>query len=152
MSKDYYKTLGVDKNASDEEIKRAFRKLAKKYHPDVNKEEGAGEKFKEIAYEWSRIPHFYNSFYVYKYATGLSAALIIANDILNEKPGALENYMKFLSSGGSDYPLNILKKCGIDMTDKKTLENAFILFENKLNELKELTEVKEKCLKITTKH
>ena len=48
MSKDYYKALGVDKNASDEEIKRAFRKLAKQYHPDVNKEEGAEEKFKEI--------------------------------------------------------------------------------------------------------
>ncbi|MBQ3020891.1 MAG: molecular chaperone DnaJ [Bacilli bacterium] len=53
MSKDYYKTLGVDKNASDEEIKRAFRKLAKKYHPDVNKEEGAGEKFKEIGEAYS---------------------------------------------------------------------------------------------------
>lgn len=53
MAKDYYKTLGVDKNASDEEIKRAFRKLAKKYHPDVNKEEGAQEKFKEIGEAYS---------------------------------------------------------------------------------------------------
>lgn len=53
MSKDYYKTLGVDKNASDEEIKRSFRKLAKKYHPDVNKEEGAQEKFKEIGEAYS---------------------------------------------------------------------------------------------------
>ena len=96
----------------------------------------------EIAYEWSRIPHFYTPFYVYKYATGLSAALIIANDILNKKDGALMNYKKFLSSGCSDYPLEILKKCGIDMTDKKVLENAFTLFENKLNELKELIEVK----------
>jgi len=96
----------------------------------------------EIAYEWSRIPHFYTSFYVYKYATGLSAALIIATNILNNKEGALVNYMKFLSSGGSDYPLEILKKCGIDMTDKKVLENAFTLFEEKLNELKELIEVK----------
>ena len=53
MSKDYYKTLGVEKNASDEEIKRAFRKMAKKYHPDVNKEEGAQEKFKEIGEAYS---------------------------------------------------------------------------------------------------
>ena len=53
MSKDYYKTLGVEKNASDEEIKRAFRKLAKQYHPDVNKEEGAQEKFKEIGEAYS---------------------------------------------------------------------------------------------------
>ena len=53
MAKDYYKTLGVDKNASDEEIKRAFRKLAKQYHPDINKEEGAQEKFKEIGEAYS---------------------------------------------------------------------------------------------------
>lgn len=53
MAKDYYKTLGVDKNASDEEIKRAFRKLAKQYHPDINKEAGAGEKFKEIGEAYS---------------------------------------------------------------------------------------------------
>ena len=53
MAKDYYKTLGVDKNASDDEIKRAFRQLAKKYHPDVNKEEGAAEKFKEIGEAYS---------------------------------------------------------------------------------------------------
>ena len=96
----------------------------------------------QIANEWSRIPHFYTSFYVYKYATGLCAALIIANDILNNKDGARENYMKFLSSGCSDYPLEILKKCGIDMTQKEVLENAFIMFEEKLNELKELIEVK----------
>ena len=53
MSKDYYKSLGVEKNASDEEIKRAFRKLAKQYHPDVNKEDGAQEKFKEIGEAYS---------------------------------------------------------------------------------------------------
>ena len=70
-----------------------------------------------------------------------------ANDILNKKPGALENYMKFLSSGGSDYPLEILKKCGVDMTDISVLESAFTLFEERLNELKELTEVKKRCLK-----
>ena len=96
----------------------------------------------EIRLEWARIPHFYTSFYVYKYATGLASALIIANDILNNKENARDNYMKFLSSGGSDYPLEILKKCGVDITNKKTLENAFNLFENRLNELKELIEVK----------
>ena len=96
----------------------------------------------EIRLEWARIPHFYTSFYVYKYATGLAAALIIANSILNNEENAIENYKKFLSSGCSDYPLNILKKCNVDITDKKVLENAFNLFENRLNELKELIEVK----------
>ena len=96
----------------------------------------------EISLEWERIPHFYTSFYVYKYATGLCAALIIANNILENKPNAREDYMKFLSSGCSDYPLNILKNCGIDITNKEVLNNAFNIFENRLNELKELIEVK----------
>ena len=96
----------------------------------------------EISLEWERIPHFYTSFYVYKYATGLCAALIIANNILENKPNAREDYMKFLSSGCSDYPLNILKNCRIDITKKEVLNNAFNIFENRLNELKELIEVK----------
>lgn len=96
----------------------------------------------EISLEWERIPHFYTSFYVYKYATGLCAALIIANNILENKPNAREDYMKFLSSGCRDYPLNILKNCGIDITKKEVLNNAFNIFENRLNELKELIEVK----------
>lgn len=91
-----------------------------------------------IRYEWSRIPHFYTSFYVYKYATGLSAAISIAYDILNNKEGARENYLKFLSSGGSDYPLNILKNCNVDMNNKETIEKALKMFEEKLNELKSL--------------
>ena len=100
--------------------------------------------YDEIAnIEWTRLGHLYrHSYYPYKYATGLCAALIIANDILNNKEGARENYMKFLSGGCSDYPLEILKKCGIDMTQKEVLENAFVMFEEKLNELKELIEVK----------
>ena len=96
----------------------------------------------EIRLEWARIPHFYTSFYVYKYATGLASALIIANNIINKSENAVEDYMNFLSSGSSDYPLNILEKCNIDIRNKKVLENAFDLFESRLNELKELIEVK----------
>ena len=69
-----------------------------------------------IRYEWARIPHFYSSFYVYKYATGLSAAIAIASDILNGKEGAKDKYLEFLSSGGNNYPMEILKKTGVDMT------------------------------------
>ena len=91
-----------------------------------------------IRYEWSRIPHFYSSFYVYKYATGLSAAISIASDILSNKEGAKDAYLGFLSSGGSDYPLNILKKVDVDMTDEKPILKAIKMFEDKLSELKEL--------------
>jgi len=121
---------------TEKEFSETYYKLNKLYYGDniIHDE--------EIALEWSRIPHFYNSFYVYKYATGLCAALIIANDILSNKPNAKENYMKFLSSGSSNYPLEILKKCDIDITNKEVLVNAFNIFEKRLNELKELIEVK----------
>lgn len=91
-----------------------------------------------IRYEWSRIPHFYTSFYVYKYATGLSCAIKIANDIINKKENALDNYLEFLSSGGCDYPLNILKKTGIDMTEPDTINDALNVFKQKVEELKEI--------------
>lgn len=93
---------------------------------------------KEIGYEWSRIPHFYTPFYVYKYATGFSCAIKIANDILNQKENALDNYLEFLSSGGSDYPLNILKKCGIDLTTGEVIEDAIKMFKERLEMAKKL--------------
>ena len=97
-----------------------------------------------IKYEWARIPHFYTPFYVYKYATGLVVALSIATSILNGDEEIKENYLKFLSSGGSDYPLEILKKCGIDLTDKKFIKSAFSLFKEKLEKLEELVDKKVK--------
>ena len=91
-----------------------------------------------IKYEWSRIPHFYNSFYVYKYATGLSAALAIASEILNGNKDVKDKYLEFLASGGKDYPLNTLNKLGIDMTKTETIEKALDFFKKKLEELKQL--------------
>ena len=70
----------------------------------------------DIEMEWARIPHFYTSFYVYKYATGFSAATSFAKQILEEGEPAVERYLGFLKSGGSDYSINILKKAGVDMS------------------------------------
>lgn len=95
-----------------------------------------------IKYEWARIPHFYTSFYVYKYATGLIAALSIASDIINNENDMKSKYMEFLKSGASDYPLNILRKTGVDITDKKTIKKAFTMFEEKLKLLEELVDKK----------
>ena len=92
----------------------------------------------EIKYEWARIPHFYTPFYVYKYATGLISALSIASSIIDGEEGAKENYLRFLSAGGSDYPLNTLMKTKVDITDSKTIYKAFKMFENKLEELEKL--------------
>ena len=92
-----------------------------------------------IRYEWERIPHFYYDFYVYKYAIGLSCACYIADGILNNKPNALENYKKFLSSGGSDYPANELKIAGIDVTKSEVVESAIKMFDNLIKQFKELS-------------
>ena len=92
----------------------------------------------EIRYEWSRIPHFYTPFYVYKYATGLSVAIAIATDILAGNEEIKDAYLEFLKSGGSDYPLEILKRVGVDMTTKTPIEKAIKMFDEKLEELQKL--------------
>lgn len=86
--------------------------------------------------EWARIPHFYNAFYVYKYATGFCSAVAIADRILNHD-GA-KDYLHFLSTGGSDYPLEELKLTGVDLTKPDTVRNALKEFDSALTELEEL--------------
>ena len=118
---------------TEEEISNTYYNLNKLYYGDNVVSDD------NIRYEWSRIPHFYTPFYVYKYATGLSSALSIASRILKGDTNTRDNYLKFLSSGGSDYPLNILKKVGVDMTTSKPIEEALSMFKEKLEELKDLS-------------
>ena len=92
----------------------------------------------EIALEWARIPHFYTSFYVYKYATGISVACKIVSDILEAKEGALDNYMKFLSGGGSNFPLEILKKVNIDIVNDDTIDKTLDMFRDTLEDFKKI--------------
>lgn len=91
-----------------------------------------------IAMEWARIPHFYSNFYVYKYATGFSAAQAIARHILTEGESAVDRYLSFLKSGGSDTPINLLKKSGVDMTQPEPVREAMQTFGKLLDELEEL--------------
>ncbi len=92
----------------------------------------------EIKYEWARIPHFYRAFYVYKYATGIISALSIAERITTEGELAVKDYFKFLSSGGSDSPVELLKLAGVDLSDKKTFERAFKVFEDAIEQFNQL--------------
>ena len=92
----------------------------------------------DIAMEWSRIPHFYSSFYVYKYATGFSAATAIAEKILTEGKPAVDKYLEFLKSGGSNYPIELLKIAGVDLSTPQPIEDALKVFEKTLDELEEL--------------
>ena len=93
---------------------------------------------KEIGLEWARIPHFYYNYYVYQYATGLSASTALSKQILEEGKPAVERYIEFLKAGSSDYPIEVLKKAGVDMTTKEPIENACKVFEEKLNEMEQL--------------
>ena len=88
----------------------------------------------EIAYEWSRIPHFYTPFYVYQYATGYSAAIAIAAGILKGDKAVKEGYKKFLSGGCSLHPIELLKLCGIDMEKPEVVQSALDVFKGLLNE------------------
>ena len=92
----------------------------------------------ELASEWSRIPHFYTPFYVYKYATGYSAATAFASAILSKEPQAVKKYLRFLASGGSDYSLNLLKTAGVDLTTPLPVTVTLHKFAEKLQELKGL--------------
>ena len=92
----------------------------------------------EIAYEWARIPHFYNSFYVYKYATGIVSAVSIAKRILTEGEKAVQDYFEFLSSGGCTNPVTILKKAGVDLTSSAPFDAAMQEFKDTLEEFKSL--------------
>ena len=85
--------------------------------------------------EWSRIPHFYSAFYVYKYATGFSAATAIKQQILEEGRPAVARYLEFLKAGSSDYPLNILKKAGVDLTTPEPVEKALQYFGKLVEEM-----------------
>lgn len=88
---------------------------------------------------WSEIPHFYSSYYVYKYATGFISAIIIANNLIGKKDGFLNKYLQFLSSGCSEKPIDLLKAIDVDLTDKRTMQTAFDFFKNLLDEFEELT-------------
>lgn len=90
---------------------------------------------KQIGIEWARIPHFYSNFYVYKYATGFSLASALSQQILSEGSTAVDRYINFLKSGGSEYPLEQLKSAGVDMTKKESIEEALNVFAELVNKL-----------------
>ncbi len=94
----------------------------------------------EIAKEWARIPHFYYNFYVYQYATGFAAATALANKVVHGIEQERDAYINFLKSGSSDYPTEIMKRAGVDMTRADYLRDAFDTFEKRLNEFEKIVD------------
>lgn len=120
---------------TSEHLSKFYGELNTKYYgPIVVNDE-------EIKDEWSRIPHFYYNYYVYQYATGFSAASALAKRIVEAEPDALEKYLTYLKSGSSDYPIEVMKKAGVDMTQPTYIEDAMEIFAQRLDELEELVEV-----------
>lgn len=110
-----------------EVLNQEYYELNKKYYgPELTLDEN-------IAVEWSRIPHFYYNFYVYKYAIGFSAAKFLAQPIIAGDQGALNRYLLFLGSGGSDYPLELLKQAGVDMSSREPVEKCMQAFKQSLD-------------------
>lgn len=119
---------------TNESLSRLYGSLNAKYYGD------AVVTDEQISMEWARIPHFYSAFYVYQYATGHSAATAISRAISKGEPMAVENYLEFLKSGGRDYPVELLKLAGVDMSTPQPVEAALETFEELLAELEELIE------------
>ncbi len=116
---------------TSDELCNYYLDLNKKYYgEDVTVDE-------EIKYEWERIPHFYTPFYVYKYATSMSASIVIANKIFNGDKEFTKKYIEFLSLGGSMYPIDELKTLGIDMEQGNVIKEAVDSFGNLLDDFKE---------------
>ena len=132
FERDMYKLREDGNPLTNDVLCNHYLELNKKYFgPNVVVDD-------KIKYEWMRIPHFYYNFYVYKYATGLSCACYIVDGILSKKEGALENYLKFLTTGGSMYPVDELKVAGVDINDPKVIESAINMFNDVIDEFKEL--------------
>jgi len=113
--------------------------LNKTYHDlDVKWYGAAAVVDTGYALNWGRIPHFYRRFYVYKYATSFCASAALSKAVLAGEDGAIERYMEFLSSGGNDYPIEQLKKAGVDLSDPKTIEDAMELFDSLVTQMEEL--------------
>lgn len=117
---------------TSDNLSAVYLELNKKYYGDgiVHDE--------QIAHEWSRIPHFYTSFYVYKYSTGIISAISIANRILKDGDKAVADYKAFLSSGGSDSPVELLKIAGVDLTKKDAFDTAMNEFDYTLKQFEKL--------------
>ena len=126
-----HKQCEMQKPLSQEILDQKYYELNKKYFGEsVNLDE-------DIKHEWSRISHFYRPYYVYKYATSFTCASFIANSILDNKPNALENYKKLLQSGGSDWPNEILKKVGVDLSTNTPYDTMFKDLEKLIKEIDE---------------
>ncbi len=132
FEREVHKLISKGGDTTPDGLKSLWYDFNRKYYgPDVAIDDA-------LKMEWARIPHFYSPFYVYQYATGFSAATALANRILEQGEPARSNYLNFLSRGGSDYPINLLKEAGVDMGTPEPVKTVVNIFVETLNETEEL--------------
>lgn len=132
FEKEVHSKIEEGENLTSNNLNEIYYNLVKKYFGEFAISDD------EIKYEWARIPHFYSCFYVYKYSTGITSAIVIASKILSGEPGYVEKYINMLSLGGSKDSLSLLKSVDVDLENPETYEIAFKYFEKNLNELQDL--------------
>lgn len=132
FEREVHKRVEHDEDTTPNGLCALWREMNVKYY--------GGQVFvdKELEIEWARIPHFYNPFYVFQYATGFSAATALADGILENGKPALEKYLKFLTMGGSDHPINLLRDAGVDMSQPQPVETVIRQFSETLEELEDM--------------
>lgn len=132
FEKTIHSRIETGESLTSDNLNDVYFELVKKYFGDsciINE---------EIKYEWARIPHFYRCFYVYKYSTGITSAIVIASKILSGEKGYVEKYINMLSQGGAKDSLSLLKSVDVDLEKEETYEEAFKYFKKNLEELKNL--------------
>lgn len=124
-----------------ESLSKMYMDIVKAYYGD---DKGICKVDDYINMEWAFIPHFYYNFYVYQYSTSFTASISLAEKVMSGDPKALKNYIQFLSAGGSDYPIELLKKAGVDMTTSEPFDNAIASMNKVMDEIEEILAKKGK--------
>ena len=127
-----HSSIDAGKSLYSDDLNEIYYDLVKKYFGESTYAD------EEIKYEWARIPHFYSNFYVYKYATGITSAIVIASKIMNHEEGYVKKYIEMLSKGGAEDSLDLLKSVGVDLEKTETYDIAFEYFRKNLENLKKL--------------
>ena len=132
FEKDVHSKIEKGESLTSDNLNKIYYELVKKYF-------GSSAEIDDlIKYEWARIPHFYSCFYVYKYATGITSAIVIASKILSGEKDYVKRYIDMLSQGGAKGSLELLKSVDVDLEKEETYEIAFDYFRNRLDELKKI--------------
>jgi oligoendopeptidase F len=136
-----HEAVQAGKPLTGEVLSEMYMDIVKRYY---GHEEGVCYVDDYINMEWAFIPHFYYNFYVYQYSTSFTASNSLAERVLSKEDGAIENYLAFLGSGGSDYPIELLKKAGIDMTSSEAFDKTIVSMNRVMDEIEKILDRKDK--------